>query len=695
MKKKIADFISGHPKLIVTVALLLLIPSVIGFFNTGVNYDILSYLPEDLNSVQGMQVLDETFHNAASSFLIIEDADEKEALALKEKIEQVEGVSAVLSVDSIADPTIPKEILPDILTSIFYSADGSSTMMMVQYGSSSSSDETMAAISQIKKILTKNSFISGLSVINVETKDMADKQAPVFVAVAIAVALLAMMLTMKSYIQPLILLASLMLAVVYNMGSNFIFGSISYITQSIGAILQLGVTMDYSVFLIDRYDEELLRSPNDKRAAMSRAIIGTFDSLISSSLTTVFGFLALCFMSFTLGADIGLVMVKGVILGVLTVVTILPALVLLCDRPIHRYTHRELMPSFSGINGFIIKHRRVFAVVFILLLVPVYILSEQAPVYYDMTKAMPQDMQSITALNKLKDDFNMASTHFVITDAELPAEQTAKMTDELSDIDGITGVLSLGSLVGGAIPTSILPDEIKAVCVAGGKQLMMINSAYATSSDEATRQIEQLEEIVFRYDPTAYVTGEAVMTYDLIDVTSRDFVVTSIISILAVAILIGISLKSFSMPVLLVAAIELAIMLNKSCSFLLGSEMSFISPTVISCVQLGATVDYAILLSTRFKEELKKGKNKIEAMKTAANESDRSIFRSALVFFGATFAVYLACDIQIIREICALLARGAVISAAVIIFFLTPTLLVCEKFIGKTSFGWPSKRSKQ
>lgn len=688
MIKRIAAFIAGHPKLIIIIAAALLVPSLFGYLATFINYDILSYLPEKLNSVQGERILDETFHNAASSFIVIENTSQKDCAALKAKIEQVEGVNSVIWVDSLADTSIPPEILPEALTSVFYSKDGSSTMMMVQYKQSGASDVTMKAINTIKGLLTKNCFVSGLSAINVETKELADREAPVYIAVAIGVALLIMMFTMQSFIQPFILLAALMLAVAYNMGSNIMFGSISYITQCIGAILQLGVTMDYSVFLMDRYDEELRYTPDDRQGAMARAIVGTFTSLAGSSLTTVFGFLALCFMSFTLGLDIGLVMVKGVLFGVLTVVTILPAFVLVFDKAIHRFSHKSLIPNFSGINTFLVKHHRAFSIAFLVLIIPAVFTSEQAKVYYDMSKAMPEDMPSVIALNKLKDEFDMSSTHFIIVDADLPVEKLTAMSDELNGVEGISNCISLNSYIGASIPASMIPDEIRQISEADGKQLIMLNSVCTVSTDECTEQIKTIRAIVNRYDPHAYITGESVLTDDLIEVTARDFRVTSIISIAAVAVLIAIFLKSGSLPFLLVASIELAIMINKGFAFLLGTEMAFISPTIIGCVQLGATVDYAILLSTRFREELHRGLDKKAALKKAADESDRSIFQSALVFFGATFAVYLTCDIEIIKGICALLARGAVISAIIIIFFQAPVLLTCESFINKTSYHW-------
>lgn len=697
--KKIAHWIAYHPKMVLIVCLLLIIPAAVSYFNTFINYDILTYLPENLDSVKGEQILDKTFHNAASSIIICEDMSVKDVQQLKAKIQKVDGVSQVIWADDLCDITVPQEILPDVMKNTFYSFDGKSTLMMVQYENGGATDETMNAIKEIRSIMNENVYMAGISAITADTKNLADSQAPIYIAIAIALALIALSFTMTSWVLPFIVLAALGVAVIYNMGTNIFFGQISYITQCIAAILQLGVTMDYSVFLIDRFEEEK-KHFDSKPEAMAHAINSTFTSLCGSSLTTIFGFLALCFMSFTLGLDIGLVMAKGVLFGVLTVVILLPALVLLFDNLIVKTEHKSLIPNFNKLNGFLIKHKKALALFFVLLIIPAYFCRTNINVYYNMDKALPQDLSSIVSLNKMKDSFNMATTHFVIVDDNISESKLSMMTEEMKDVDGITNVLSLNSFIGAAIPSSILPDEIKQICVKDGKQLMMLNTSYSAASDEENTQIDNLEKIVKKYDDTGYITGEGVLTKDLISITDRDFTVTSAISIAAIFILIMIIFKSVSIPFILIASIELAILVNLALSFIFGTPVSFIGPTVIGCVQLSATVDYAILLSTRFREEIHKGLSKTEAIHKAANESDRSIFQSALVFFCATFGVYLTCNITIIKEICSLLARGSIISALIIIFLLTPILLVSEGIISKTSIGWrkpyvrKSKRNK-
>ena len=693
ISKKLSRWIAYHPKTVMIICLILIIPSIIGFIMTGVNYDILSYLPEDLESVQGNEVLDKTFHNSASSFIIVKDTEPKDIQKLEEKIRQVEGVSSVMGITDIADPSIPKEILPDVLTNVFYSQDSSSTLIMVQYENSGASQTTMDAIASIRKIMNKNMLLSGMSAITVDTKDLADSEAPIYIALAIALALIALSFTMTSWILPFVLLAALGTAVIYNMGTNIIFGEISFVTQSIAAILQLGVTVDYSVFLMDRFEEEK-KNYDTKKDAMAVAIESTFLSLMGSSMTTVFGFLALCFMSFTLGKDMGLVMAKGVILGVLTVVTFLPSLILMLDTAIEKTRHRSLAPKFDKLSTFAIKHRKVFVAIFVLLFIPAYFLQNNVSKYYNMAQAIPQELPSISALNTMKKDFNMSTTHFVIIDEDLSASKINAMTSELDNVDGVTNVLSLNSFVGTAIPNSVLPDEIKAICVQGGKQLIMINSAYSAATDEENAQINEIDSIIKKYDPDGMLTGEGVMTKDLVEVTDRDFIVTGAISMIAIFILIAIVFKSISIPVILVAAIELAIWVNIGMSTITGATICFITPTIINCVQLGATVDYAILMTTRFREELRRSGDKFKAIKIAAQESSRSIFQSALVFFCATFGVFLICNIDIVKGVCMMLARGSLISAAVIMLMLPGLLLTCEGIINKTTIGWrvPSEK---
>lgn len=691
--KRIAKFIAYHPKTITIIAVLLLIPAAIGYINTFVNYDILSYLPGDLDSVKGENELDETFNSASMSFLVIEDMPSKDVAALKEKIAKVDNVSSVIWVNDIADISIPQEIIPQAVKDIFYSKDGKCTMMLIQYKYKAVTDETMKAIEDVRGLLNNQCFLSGMGVIMKDTRDLADSQAPVFIAIAIAIALVVMTFCMESWVEPWVLLAALCMAVVYNMGTNLIFGQISYITQCIAAILQLGVTMDYSVFLIDRFEEEKPKYA-DKRDAMASAIQGAFLSLSGSSLTTIFGFLALCFMDLSLGKDIGLVMAKGVVFGVLTVTIVLPALVLQCDKIIHKYRHRSFIPKFDKLNNFVVNHKKVWVAIFVVLFIPSYIMQSNVNVYYSMDKMLPDDIGCIAALNKMKDEFNMATSHFIIVDDSLDASDLVKMENEIKDTAGVTNMVAYNNFVGSGIPDSMIPDELKSIAKSGGRQMILVNTSYVAATDECNEQLTKINNIVKKYDKNGYVTGEGAMYKDLIDITDHDFKLTSVLSILSIFILIAIIFKSISIPTILVMSIELAIFVNKAISFATGTTLSFIAPTIIGCVQLGATVDYAILLTTRFREEMRNGHNKLDAIKIAANASDRSIFQSALVFFGATFGVFLTCDIKIVKEVCLLLARGSLISAGVIVFMLTPLLLVLEGLIEKTTYDFLGKKLK-
>lgn len=691
--KRIAKFIAYHPKTITIIAVLLLIPAAIGYINTFVNYDILSYLPGDLDSVKGENELDETFNSASMSFLVIEDMPSKDVAALKEKIAKVDNVSSVIWVNDIADISIPQEIIPQAVKDIFYSKDGKCTMMLIKYKYKAVTDETMKAIEDVRGLLNNQCFLSGMGVIMKDTRDLADSQAPIFIAIAIAIALVVMTFCMESWIEPWVLLAALCMAVVYNMGTNLIFGQISYITQCIAAILQLGVTMDYSVFLIDRFEEEKPKYA-DKRDAMASAIQGAFLSLSGSSLTTIFGFLALCFMNLSLGKDIGLVMAKGVVFGVLTVTIVLPALVLQCDKIIHKYRHRSFIPKFDKLNNFVINHKKVWVAIFVVLFIPSYIMQSNVNVYYSMDRMLPDDIGCIAALNKMKEEFNMATSHFIIVDDSLDASDLVKMENEIKGTAGVTNMVAYNSFVGSGIPDSMIPDELKSIAKSGGRQMILVNTSYVAATDECNEQLTKINNIVKKYDKNGYVTGEGAMYKDLIDITDHDFKLTSVLSILSIFILIAIIFKSISIPTILVMSIELAIFVNKAISFATGTTLSFIAPTIIGCVQLGATVDYAILLTTRFREEMRNGHNKLDAIKIAANASDRSIFQSALVFFGATFGVFLTCDIKIVKEVCLLLARGSLISAGVIVFMLTPLLLVLEGLIEKTTYDFLGKKLK-
>lgn len=689
--KKIALWEAKHPKTVLVIALLLMIPAFFGFISTGVNYDILSYLPEELESMQGERILDETFNTAGISIVIAEGMQPKEVVALKDKILEVDGVSSAIWVDTLADIGIPADILPDIVKDVFYSTDGNSTMFLVRYESDGTTDSELKSIAKIKTLLNEQVFLSGLSVVVDDTREISETQALLYIAVAVVLALAVMAVMMDSWLQPLVIVSSLGIAILYNMGTNFFLGEISFITQCVAAVLQLGVTMDYSIFLIDRYTEEKEKFPT-REEAMASAVTKSFTALLGSSLTTVFGFAALCFMRLRLGFDIGFVMAKGVAFGVLTVVFVLPAILMIFEKPILKYRHRSFIPDLSGVNRFVIKHKKGFAIAFVLLLIPAYLTQSKVDLYYSMEKALPSYLTSMKGIEKLKTDFGMSSTQFVIVDDSIPASKLIQMEKEIEGLDGIGMLLAYNSIVGPTVPDDIIPDEIMKLCKQGGMQLMLVNSEYSPATPELTVQLEKLDKIVKSYDPGAYITGEGAITQGLIDTTDRDFAVTAVISIIAIFILIAICFKSISLPVILVLSIELAIWLNLSVTVLMGTTASFVDPTVINCIQLGATVDYAILLTTRFREELSHAPRE-EAMLKAVKQAQESIIQSAAVFLAATVGVYFVCDIYIARGICALLARGAVISTLVIVLFLSPVLCVTEKIIAKTTRGWRLKEN--
>ena len=684
MLSKVAKLLTRNYKMILTIALLLLIPSAFGALKTAVNYDILSYLPQNLDSTQGEKVLESTFHDAATSMLVIDNMPSKDVTALKEKIKQVDGVNSVAWVDDIADISVPKEMLPQVLKSAFYS--DKSTLMLVTYDGSSSSSETLTALGNVKKLLNKQCFLSGFSAIIKDTKDLSDQEMPIYVVLAVVLSLAAMMLCLESWVLPVVFILGIFFAVVYNFGTNIFLGQISYVTKAIAAILQLGVTMDYSIFLINRYDEEKPKF-SDRRDAMAQAIQNTFLSLSGSSLTTVAGFFALCFMRLTLGKDIGIVMMKGVILGVITTVTVLPALILQFDKPIHKYTHRNLLPSFALGSDFLIKHRRVFISAALLLIIPATWSQAHTQMYYNLDRSLPKTLDSIVATDKLKNQFNMLSTHFLIVDDKMPSYQMENMVDEIKKQDGVKDVLAYDDIIGPAVPDDFIPQSIKDICKKDGRQLVMINSRYRTAEDQENLQIAKISAIAKKYDPTSQLTGEGALTKDLIEIADVDFKVTNYISILCILLIVGIVFKSFSIPFLLTAIIELAIFINLGIPYFTGTVIPFISPTVIGCVQLGATVDYSILMTTRFQEELKAGHDRLEAIKIASNTSFKSIITSALVFFCATSGVAMISKIEIISSICSMLARGAIISALIIILILPAVLYVTEPFVSKTSFN--------
>ena len=685
MLDRIAHLLTRKPKLVALIAAALLIPSAMGYLGTRVNYDILTYLPQDLESSQGERLLEEPFHMAATSMLIVEGMPAAYTNDLINAIKDVPSVSNAVWLSNAVGIQIPIDFIPAGLREMFYA--GEATMMIIQSEKSGADQETMEAIDAIRAICNEKCFLAGFSVVIKDTKDLVDRELPVYVGLAVALSLAAMSITMESVVLPFVFLASIGMAIVYNFGTNIFLGEISYITQAIAAVLQLGVTMDYSIFLYHRYKEEQSRW-DDKRDAMAKAIAAAFTSLSGSSLTTIAGFLALCFMRLTLGRDIGIVMAKGVVLGVATVVLVLPALLLLFDKHIEKHKHKSLLPDFTKLNRRVIRRRKWMMALFLLLFLPAVYAQSHTGVYYKLDEALPQDMASIVANNKLKDEFDMAGSHFILLRDDIPATDMNRLEASIREIDGISSVLSYHTMLGSGIPDFFIPEEVRNMLKQGGLQLLMVNSEYATASDQVSTQLKDLNSLVKSYDPGALITGEAALTDDLITTSAVDFQVTNYISIGAILLIVAWVFRSLSMPVVLVAAIELAIFINQGVPYFTGTAIPFVSPTIIGCVQLGATVDYAILLATRFREELQSGKSAAEAIEIAATASDGSIITSSLVMFCATLGVGLISEIEIISSICVMLARGALISAVMSMFLMPSILCVCEPLINKTSLHW-------
>lgn len=692
MLQKISHHLSRKPKLMALIAAAMLIPSLIGYAATRVNYDILTYLPQDLESAQGMNLLEDPFQMAATSMLIVEDMPAGYTNSLINEIKDVPGVSNAVWVSNLVGIQIPTDMIPANFRDLFFSGEG--TMMIIQYEKAGASEETMNAISQIRSICNEKCFLAGFSVVIKDTRDLVDQELPIFVALAVGLALCAMLLTMESTVLPFVLLVNIGIAVVYNFGTNIFLGEISYITKAIAAVLQLGVTMDYSVFLYRRYEEER-KNYADPRDAMEQAILAAFRSLSGSSLTTVAGFAALCFMRLTLGRDIGIVMMKGVVLGVATVILVLPSLILLADKQIDKHKHKNLLPDFTSLNRFILKHRIVILVIALVLAAPAYYAQSHATLYYKLDESLPRDLPSIVANSKLKSEFDMSTNHFILLHDDLSAADMSAIEDQLNDVPGVTSMISYHSLLGTGIPDFFIPEEVKDMLKQDGWQMMLVNSSYETASNEVAEQLQQITAIVKAYDPDALITGEAAMTEDLIQTTAVDFNVTNYISIAAIFLIVMVVFKSLSVPAVLVAVIEFAIFLNQGVPYFTGTEVPFVAPTVISCIQLGATVDYAILMTSRFQEELRRGKDRYEAALITGTSSDASIITSALVLFCATLGVSFVSSIDLIGSICIMLARGAVISAVLIIFLLPALLYLCEPIFNKTSLYWRTEKQKK
>ena len=679
--------------LILILAVLLLVPSVIGMINVRINYDMLDYLPSDMDTVIGQNELLEEFGKGAFSLIIVEDMPEKDVAKLTEKIKAVDHVETVLWYNSIADMSIPMEIIPEEIYSEFNR--GSSTMMAVFFDSATSADVTMDAIREIRSIAGKQCFVSGMSALVTDLKDLCEKEEPIYVGIAVVLALLAMMLFLDGWLVPFVFLASIGMMVVINLGTNYFLGEISYITKALSAVLQLAVTMDYSIFLWHSYNEQRERF-DDNKEAMAHAINETLTSVIGSSVTTVAGFAALCFMSFTLGRDLGIVMAKGVVLGVLGCVTVLPAMILLLDKPLQKTKHKSIIPDMKKVASGVTKKFPIFLWVFALLIAPAFYGYKKAnsEVYYDMGQCLPEDMEYVIANSKLSEDFNIASTHMVLVDSSLPGRSVRSMIKEMEKVDGVKYVLGLETVVGSAVPEEILPESILSILKSDKWELLLINSEYKVASDAVNGQITELNRIIKKYDPSAMLIGEAPCMKDMIETTDRDFQVVNAVSIVAIFLIIAIVEKSISLPFILISVIELAIFINLGIPHYAGQSLPFIAPICISTIQLGATVDYAILMTTRYKAERISGKDKRTSVTTALATSIPSIIVSGMGLFAATFGVAIYSDIDIISSMCMLMARGAVISMLCVIFILPALLMLFDKLICATTLGMGKKKTQ-
>lgn len=679
--------------LILVLVVLLLVPSVIGMINVRINYDMLDYLPSDMDTVIGQNKLMEEFGKGAFSFIIVEDMPEKDVAKLTEKIKAVDHVETVLWYNSIADMSIPMEIIPEELYSEFNREN--STMMAVFFDSATSAGDTMNAIREIRSIAGKQCFVSGMSALVTDLKDLCEKEEPIYVGIAVVLALLAMMLFLDGWLVPFVFLASIGIMVVINLGTNYFLGEISYITKALSAVLQLAVTMDYSIFLWHSYNEQRERF-DDNKEAMAHAINETLTSVIGSSVTTVAGFAALCFMSFTLGRDLGIVMAKGVVLGVLGCVTVLPAMVLLLDKPLQRTKHKSIIPDMNKVASGVTKKFPIFLCVFALLIAPAFYgyKKSNSEVYYDMGQCLPEDMEYVIANSKLSADFNIASTHMVLVDSSLPGKSIRSMINEMEKVDGVKYVLGLESVVGSAVPEEIIPESILSIFKSDKWELLLINSEYKVASDAVNDQITELNGIIKKYDPSAMLIGEAPCMKDMIETTDRDFRVVNAVSIVAIFLIIAIVEKSISLPFVLISVIELAIFINLGIPHYAGQSLPFIAPICISTIQLGATVDYAILMTTRYKAERISGKDKRTSVTTALATSIPSIIVSGMGLFAATFGVAIYSDIDIISSMCMLMARGAVISMLCVIFILPALLMLFDKLICATTLGMGKKKTQ-
>lgn len=681
---------------ILVISILLLIPAALGYINTRVNYDILYYLPKEIDTMQGQDILLDEFQKGAYAIVVVDGMHGRELTKLEDKIENVDHVAKLISYNSIVGGDIPLEMIPEKLRSQFYNSDKDSTMLAIFFDDTTSSDGTMNAIKEIRKVTDGQCFISGMSAVVTDTKTLSEKETPIYVLIAVILACIVLALFMDSFLVPVFFMLSIGIAIVYNLGSNYFMGEVSYITKALAAVLQLGVTLDYSIFLWHSYKEMKEEYGDDHKEAMAHAIASTITSVVGSSITTVAGFIALCFMSFTLGMDLGVVMAKGVVFGVICCVTVLPTLILTFDKALEKTMHREILPArFDKLAGFIVNHAWIFIVIFVALLGPAIYGYQHTNVYYDLADTLPANLDCSIANKKLEENFDVNSIYMILADSELSSKDANKMMTEIKDLDGVTFALGLDSAIGNEIPKELIPESLKSELVSDKHQIMMVGSDYKVASDEINNQITTIQDIAKKYDSTSMVIGEAPCTKDLITITDTDFKRVSAVSIGAIVVIILLVFKSISLPVVLVAAIEFAIFINMGLPYYLGTTIPFIASVVIGTIQLGATVDYAILMTTRYKRERFAGATKKEAITTALSTSIPSIIVSALGFFAATFGVGLISSVDMIGSLCSLMARGAIVSMIVVIFVLPSLFVLLDKIIIHTSMGFIDKSKKQ
>lgn len=676
---------------ILIVSIILLFPAALGYFHTRVNYDILTYLPKEIDTMKGQDILLDEFGTGAFSMCVVEGMEDQDISKMRKNMEKVDHVKKILWYDSLADLSIPKTMLPDKVQDAFINEDKDATLMVIFFDSSMSSDETMDAIEELRSVADKQCYISGMSAVVTDTKNLSDKEVPIYVLIAVILAVIVLSLTMDSALIPVFFLLSIGMAIIYNLGSNVFFGEISYVTQALAAVLQLGVTMDYSIFLWHSYEENQERFPDDKKRAMAHAISNTLTSVIGSSITTVAGFVALCFMSFTLGLDLGVTMAKGVIFGVICCVTVLPSMILVFDKAIDKTRHKAIIPDLGVISGWVVKHYKAFIITFIIVLIPALWGYTHYEVYYDLAGTLPGNLDSVIANDKLDETFAMNSTHIILCDSSLEPKEVNEMMSKIDDVDGVKATLGLDSLVGPTVPREMIPSDIKEVVMDENYQMLMISSEYKVASDEVNDQCDKIEKIMKKYDKNAMLIGEAPCTKDLITITNHDFNVVSTVSIGAIFLIIACVFKSISLPIILVAVIEFAIFINMGIPAFTGTKLPFIAGIVIGTIQLGATVDYAILMTTKYRKARYNGVEKQEAITSALGASMQSVIVSALSFFAATFGVGRYSNVDMIASLCSLMARGAIISMFVVIFILPSMFMIFDKIICKTSKGFVQK----